>query len=84
MSGETIIINGDLVGRDNLTGRSSGKPGGVSVDDIIAAKMKAKLEEAEREAEEDTADNRQGGVTINGSVIKIGGRVVSGDLIVKK
>lgn len=84
MSGETIVINGDLVGRDNLTGRSAGKPGGVSVDDIIAAKMKAKLEEAEREAEEDTADNRQGGVTINGSVIKVGGRIVSGDLIVKK
>lgn len=84
MSGETIVINGDLAGRDILSNSKPGKPGAVSVEDIIASKMKAKLEEAEREAEEDTADNRQGGVTISGSVIKIGGRVVSGDLIVKK
>lgn len=84
MSDETIIIIGDLVGRDNIVGHGSGKRGGVNVDDIIAAKLKAKLEEAEREAEEDAQDSRQGGVTISGNVIRVGGRIVSGDLIIKK
>lgn len=77
---ETIIINGDLVGRDNLISGTS-----PEIDALIAAKLKDKREEAEREAAEDKNEtpNTSGGVTIKGGTITIGGRVVSGDLIVK-
>lgn len=76
---ETIVINGDLVGRDNLKSGTS-----INVDDIIAAKLAAKKADIEREAQEDAQGNTtSGGVTIRGGTITIGGRVVSGDLIIK-
>ena len=80
---ETTVINGDVVGGDNLVG---GK--GVDVDAIIAAKLSAKKAEIEREADEDSQSaqtpRRSGGVTISGGTITIGGRVVDGDLITRK
>lgn len=84
---DNIVINGPVVGRDNITSGQS-----ADVDAIIAAKLKAKREEIEREAAEDAANaaqgqptGRSGGVNFFGNgKITIGGRVVDKDLFETK
>lgn len=79
---DVLVINDDLAGRDIINGNAA------SVQDIIAAKLKAKREEIEREAAEDAEQGqsakRGGGVNITGGTTTIGGRVVSGDLFTDK
>lgn len=81
---ENIVINGPVAGRDIITSGHS-----ADVDAIIAAKLKAKREEAEREAAEDAANaeqgqptGRSGGVNFFGNgTITIGGKVYQQDKI---
>ncbi len=75
-------IEGDVVGRDNI---KTGDADNAVVNEIVAAKLRAKLEEAKREAEEDANGSGVSSVVqITGVTVKIGGRVVSGDLTEKK
>ena len=64
----------DIVGGNVYVGGTS-----EAVDAIIAAKLKAKAEEAAREAEED-AQNNGGGVNFGpGCVITVGGKIYQQD-----
>ena len=64
-------MSDDLVGGSNIKSNS--------VDDIVAAKLKAKALEAEREAREGGGAGQSGGVTISGS--SVGGSVAGRDLV---
>jgi hypothetical protein len=83
MAKDNESIEGDLVGRDKIAsvGDSKGSP---SVEDIVAAKLRAKAEEARREAKEDArGGGRSGGIDfIGGSGTTLSGNVAGRDNVV--
>jgi hypothetical protein len=66
-------MSDDLVGGSNIKSNS--------VDDVVAAKLKAKALEAEREAREGGGAGQSGGINIGGSIGSAGGSVAGRDLI---
>ena len=77
-------MSDDLVGRDKIAAAGDSK-NSSSVEDIVAAKLRAKAEEARREAEEDARGGGQSGginFTGGGSVSISGGNVVGRDNVI--
>src|SRR3972149_2878255 len=76
-------MSDDLVGRDKIAAAGDSK-NSSSVEDIVAAKLRAKAEEARREAEEDArGGGRSGGIDFTGaSGVTISGNAAGRDNVI--